>query len=177
MKQQNCKLHCDQINQRHRSFIYKKTVQQVKVTVDYLDPPAVIHPMYTWATPVKHLICRWWSWSAHQSTLQRLLWMQECGEVSKEVGLISQDAAQLPEQWHHFLSFPNLFELIQQRDKLLNLARYILQCFTYLSTHSKHLQISALTGCHLCDSWNRPISRAQQVWEWTQTYIYICSFI
>lgn len=40
---------------------------------------------------------------SHQTTLQRLLWVEEGSKVSQQITLISQDAAQLPEEWHHFL--------------------------------------------------------------------------
>lgn len=40
---------------------------------------------------------------SHQTTLQRLLWVEEGSKVSQQITLISQDVAQLPKKWHHFL--------------------------------------------------------------------------
>lgn len=97
---------------------------------------------------VVHLL--WYTCSAHQSTLQCLLRVQEGGKVSKEVRPVSKDAAQFPEQQDHFLSFSRLLELIQQRHEGLHLPRYVLQRLTHLQTHSNsQVQISASSLPHL----------------------------
>lgn len=72
--------------------------------------------------------------SSHQTTLQCLFWVQKCSEISQQVALISQDAAELPKKWHDFLSLSQLLKVMQEGHKILHLHRIVLQSLTHLET-------------------------------------------